>query len=143
MEWPSLRSLVAVAAAGIAAAALTATDQPLVLVKSIPLPGVEGRIDHLAVDRDQARLFVAALANNSVEVLDLSTGQHLRSVKGLREPQGIVAIQSPPRVVVANGQGGAVEFRGGDELRVDGSVALGDDADNVRYDATAKRIYVG
>ncbi len=142
MEWPSLRLLLAVAAAGLATAALPASDQPLVFLKSIPLPGVEGRIDHLAVDRDRARLYVAALGNNSLEVLDLSTGQHLRSVKGLHEPQGIVAIPAPPQVVVANGQG-AVEFRAGDDLAVARSVALGEDADNVRYDPKAKRIYVG
>jgi DNA-binding beta-propeller fold protein YncE len=142
MDWSSLRSLLAIAAAGLATAALPAADQPLVLVKSIPLPGVEGRIDHLAVDQGQARMFVAALGNNSVEVLDLTTGQHLRSVKGLHEPQGIAALASPPQVVVANGQG-AVEFRAGDDLRVARSVALGEDADNVRYDAKAKRIYVG
>jgi DNA-binding beta-propeller fold protein YncE len=142
MDWTSLRSLLTVAAAGLATVALPTADQPLVLVRSIPLPGVEGRIDHLAVDQSQARLFVAALGNNTVEVLDLTTGQHLRSVKGLHEPQGIAAIPAPPRVVVANGQG-AVEFRAGDELGVVRSVALGEDADNVRYDAKAKRLYVG
>jgi DNA-binding beta-propeller fold protein YncE len=142
MEWSSLRSLLAVAAAGLAAAALPAADQPLVFLKSIPLPGVEGRIDHLTVNRDRTRLFVAALGNNSLEVLDLSTGQHLRSVKGLHEPQGIATIPVPSQIVVANGQG-AVEFRAGDDLSVARAVALGDDVDNVRYDAKAKRIYVG
>jgi DNA-binding beta-propeller fold protein YncE len=142
MEWRSLRSLLVIAAAGIATAALPAADQPFVLLRSIPLPGVEGRIDHLAADRGQARLFVAALGNNTVEVLDLTTGQHLRSIKGLHEPQGIAAISAPPQVVVANGQG-AVEFRTGEDLQVARSVNLGEDADNVRYDAKASRIYVG
>jgi DNA-binding beta-propeller fold protein YncE len=142
MKSPAVRSLVAVAVAGFASIALTAADQPLALVKSIPLPGVEGRLDHLAVEPGGARLFVAALGNNSVEVLDLSVGRHLASVKGLQEPQGIVHIPAPPQVVVANGQG-AVEFRAGDDLHVARSVSLGEDSDNVRYDAKAKRIYVG
>ena len=44
---------------------------PLRLVQTIPLPHVEGRIDHLAVDLRGQRLFVAALGNNTLEVLDL------------------------------------------------------------------------
>jgi chromate transporter len=49
-----------------------ATDAPpLRLVQTIPLPGVQGRIDHLAVDVAGQRLFVAALGNNTVEVVDL------------------------------------------------------------------------
>ncbi|HEY3382113.1 MAG TPA: hypothetical protein VGK32_10120 [Vicinamibacterales bacterium] len=142
MKSPVIRSLMTVAVAGLASIALTGADQPLALVKTIPLPGVEGRIDHLAVEPGGARLFVAALGNNSLEVLDLSAGRHLASVKGLKEPQGIVHIPTPPQVVVANGQG-AVEFRAGDDLRVVRSVALGEDSDNVRYDVKAKRIYVG
>src|SRR5216117_958293 len=39
------------------------------LVQTIPLPGVAGRIDHLAVDLAGKRLFVAALGNNTVEVV--------------------------------------------------------------------------
>ena len=142
MEWPSRRSFLMVAAAGFATAASSAADQPLVFLKSIPLPGVEGRIDHMAVNQDHTRLFVAALGNNTLEVLGITTDRHLRSVKGLHEPQGIATIPAPAHVVIANGQG-AVEFRAGDDVAVARSVALGDDADNVRYDAKAKRIYVG
>src|SRR5262245_32145527 len=44
------------------------SSAPLVLSASIELPGVEGRIDHLAVDLKRERLYVAALGNDSVEV---------------------------------------------------------------------------
>ena len=50
---------------------------PLRMVQTIPLPHVEGRIDHLAVDLHGQRLFVAALGNNTLEVLDLTAGTHL------------------------------------------------------------------
>ena len=40
------------------------------LVQTIPLPHVKGRIDHLAVDVAGQRLFIAALGNNSLEVID-------------------------------------------------------------------------
>ena len=41
---------------------LSAQD-PLSLIRTIELPGVEGRIDHLAVEVARQRLFVAALGN--------------------------------------------------------------------------------
>ena len=51
----------------------SATD-PFETVRAVglSLPDVEGRIDHMAVDIKGKRLFVAALGNNSVEVIDLS-----------------------------------------------------------------------
>ena len=50
-----------------AAAALPShAAEPLKLTRTIPLPGVEGRIDHLSVDLAGQRLFVAALGNNTL-----------------------------------------------------------------------------
>ena len=65
------------------------------LVQTIPLPHVEGRIDHLAVDLQGQRLFVAALGNNTLEVLDLKAGTRLHTITGLHEPQGSCSYQSP------------------------------------------------
>lgn len=115
---------------------------PLTMTTSIELPRVEGRIDHLAFDAAGQRLFVAALGNNTVEVLDLKAGQHVRSLPGFHEPQGIAVVPDGKLVAVANGQGDGVQFVG-DDYRMLQSVRLGDDSDNVRYDAGAKRVYVG
>jgi YVTN family beta-propeller protein len=79
---------------------------PLTLVGTIALPGVEGRIDHLAVDAAAQRLYVAALGNNTVEVLDLKTNRHLKSVAGFREPQGIAVVPDAKLVAVAQRPGG-------------------------------------
>src|SRR5215212_7625454 len=46
-------------------------------VQTIRLPGVEGRIDHLAVDLTDQRLFLAALENNTLEVVDLKAGKQI------------------------------------------------------------------
>ena len=51
---------------------------PLRLVQTIHLRNVEGRIDHMAVDRKDQRLFIAALGNNTVEALDLRAGKRIR-----------------------------------------------------------------
>ncbi len=115
---------------------------PLVLVKTIVLPGVNGRIDHLAVDLQNGRLFVAALGNNTLEVVDLRTGTHARSVKGLHEPQGIALPPDGKIVAVANA-GGDLQLLDRNGFTTITSTTLGDDPDNVRYDARAKRLYVG
>src|SRR5215216_3752069 len=65
----------------------------LAAVATIPMPAVEGRIDHLAIDSGAQRLYVAALGNNTVEVIDVKGGgRHLQSLKGFREPQGIAFV---------------------------------------------------
>ncbi len=51
----------------------------LKLAKTIPLPNVEGRFDHFAIDEKGQRLFVAALGNNTLEIVDLKNGQRLES----------------------------------------------------------------
>jgi DNA-binding beta-propeller fold protein YncE len=113
----------------------------LQLERTIPLPGVGGRIDHMAYDAAGHRLFVAALGNNTVEVVDLPAGARVRSITGLHEPQGLLYLPSPGRLVVANGSNGECEFYDGVRFSRLGSVALRDDADNVRGDG--QRVYVG
>jgi DNA-binding beta-propeller fold protein YncE len=121
---------------------LSGQTPPLSFVQALALPGVEGRIDHLAVDRDDSRLFVAALGNDTVEVVDLRTNTFLKSLKGFHEPQGIAVIPNPRTVVVANGQSGSIQFLRGSDFAVAASVPSADDADNVRYDGGG-RVYVG
>jgi DNA-binding beta-propeller fold protein YncE len=133
----------------IAAAALLITFQSgmaqeaLTLVRAIELPRVEGRIDHLAFDVATQRLYVAALGNNTVEVVDVKSGTHLKSLPGFREPQGIAVAADAKVVAVANGRGDGVQLVSADDWRPGAMVRLGDDSDNVRYDAAAKRLYVG
>src|SRR5438128_7891252 len=83
-------------------------NPPLKMLQTIPLPGVEGRIDHLSMDLKGQRLFVAALGNNTLEVVDLAQGKRIRSITGLREPQGVVYIPELDQIVVANGEDGTV-----------------------------------
>src|SRR5690242_20353177 len=104
------------------------------LEAKIPLAGVGGRIDHLAYDTAGRRVFVAALGNNTVEVVDLAGGKRLHSITGLHEPQGVQYLPSLGRLVVANGGDGACVFYDGGTYAELGRVSLEDDADNVRYD---------
>src|SRR5262245_32790451 len=83
-----------------------AAAEPLRLVKAMPLPGVQGRIDHLAVDVAGQRLFVCALGNNTLEVVDLSKGERTASLTGFHEPQGVRYLPDSNVIVVANGGDG-------------------------------------
>ena len=137
-----IRSAVVVACCACMTAA-KAEEKTLKLKQTIPLPGVEGRIDHFALDASGERLFVCALGNNTVEVLDLRKGERIRSITGLGAPQGIVYIPELDRLFVANDKGGIFKIYDGKSLQQISELNFKDDADNVRYDEGAKRIHVG
>src|SRR6266404_5287098 len=113
------------------------------LKQTISLPGVEGRIDHMALDASGERLFVCAFGNNTVEVLDLRKGERIHSITGLGAPQGIGYAPELNRLFVANDKGGVCKIYDGKSFQAVGELRFEDDADNVRYDETRKKIYVG
>jgi DNA-binding beta-propeller fold protein YncE len=113
------------------------------LVQTIPLPGVEGRIDHFAVDLVGRRLFVCALGNNTLDVIDLEKGTSVNSIEGLASRQDADYVPEASYLCVANDKRGICNFYDGKSFALLGSANFKDDADNVRYDNVAKRIYVG
>jgi DNA-binding beta-propeller fold protein YncE len=117
--------------------------QPLKLTQTVTLPGVEGRIDHFAFDPAGERLFVCALGNNSVEVVDLHKGERIHSIAGLGSPQGIAFAPEFNRLFIANDKGGIVKIYDAKSFQPVGELNFKDDADNVRYDSVAKKVYVG
>jgi len=143
----ALRTTTNIFAAGfllwLAVSSLHAQPAALTITQTIPLPGVEGRIDHFAFDPAGQRLFVCALGNNSVEIIDLRKGARIHSISGLGSPQGVAYIPDLDRIFVANDQGGVCQIYDGKSYERLATINLADDADNVRYDASAKRIYVG
>jgi len=112
------------------------------MVQTVPLPGVQGRIDHLAVDRTAGRLFVAALENNTLEVVDLTTGKRVDQVGGLQEPQGVAYVPATHRLIVSEGGGSSADIYDARSLKLVDRVELGSDPDNVRYDPATDRAYV-
>ncbi len=123
----------------------TAQDEnaALKLEKTIALPRVSGRIDHMAYDSAKKIVYVAALGNNTVETVDLKSGKVIRTLKDLDEPQGVVFIPGTNDLFIANGGNGSCDVFNTENFQKISSVQLGDDADNVRYDPGTKRIYVG
>jgi len=111
--------------------------------KSVPLPGVSGRIDHFSVDVPGERLFVAAVENHSVEIVDLKSGRRVHSIEGLSEPQGILYDARTHHLFVASAHDGIVKMFDGDTFEILATIKFPDDADNIRYDGSSKEVIVG
>jgi chromate transporter len=120
----------------------SAPGAPLRVVATIPLPNVRGRIDHLAFDAARQRLFVAALGNDTVEVIDIAKASHLRTLTGFHEPQGIAIAAAVNGVAVANGDTGTLQLIDAESFQTRWTTRIGGDADNVRYDVASNRLFV-
>lgn len=121
----------------------SADTNALSLIQTIPLPNVRGRIDHLALDAKGQRLFLAALGNDTVEVIDLATGKRGRTLGDCAEPQGVVFVPEANQLVIANGGSGTVKILDATSFQTLHEIQNLPDADNARYAAATGLIYVG
>lgn len=114
----------------------------LSLVKTIPLPGVHGKFDHMAYDNSNHRLYLAAKLNNSVEVIDLQSGKTIQSIKEVSLPQGILYLSSENMILVCGGGDGTLKGFDATNYKLRFTLKLGEEADNIRYSAVRHTIYV-
>jgi YVTN family beta-propeller protein len=134
--WSSIGVAVRAQIAGPGSKLLTQT-------RTIPLDGVEGRVDHFGLDPKRKRLFVAALGNDTVEVVDLATDNVTQHIKNLRAPQGVGFASESNRLAVANDEDGSCRLYDGTSLQQTAAIDLKNDADNIRYDILSRRFWVG
>jgi YVTN family beta-propeller protein len=137
--WLSLLATLMLAVPGFGAD----SPAPLKLVGTIPLPDIDGRIDHFSIDLQHQTVFIAALGANAVVSVDLAHGKVLGSISGLKEPRGMLFVPENRHLYVANGGDGSVRIYDAITLKQIKSVMLGDDADNIRYDTASKTIWIG
>jgi DNA-binding beta-propeller fold protein YncE len=97
----------------------------------------------MAVDREGKRLFVCALGNNTVEVIDLSEGKRIHTIIGLSEPQDAIFLPDSNRLIVSNGGDGSCRAFDGKTYKPVELLDLKSDADNLRFDPKEKKIYIG
>jgi hypothetical protein len=116
--------------------------EALKLERTIALPDVAGRIDHLALDAQRKHLFIAALGNDTLELVDLAEGKRTKSFGGHKEPQAVAYLTLHDRLVVSNGEGQGCDVYDADKLAIVQKIELGADADNVRYDQAHDRVWV-
>jgi len=116
---------------------------PLQLEEQIPVPAVAGRLDHFTADTNRRRLFVSALGNNSLEVIDTFAGRVIHSIKGLAQPQGPLYVLAVDKLYVANAEDGKVRVYDGATYTLRKIIDFGVDPDNMRYDEASKTVFVG
>ncbi len=133
--------VLAIILCGVNASGAAAT--PLKLVQTVSLAGVKGRFDHFAVDVKGQRLFVAALGNNTVEVIDLAAGKRGHSISGLQKPQGVLFLPELNRLCVAGGGDGTLKIFDAANLKLLGSIGSLDDADNLRRAPEGGAVFLG
>jgi len=125
-------------AAGPVAAA---TPESLVLVKTIPLKGVAGKLDHLAVDSKGERLFVANKPNNTLDIVDLKAGKLIKQIADQGKVSGVSYAEDLDMIYVGNGAGTCNAFDGKEYKQVFSTPAP--NADNVHYHSGNHMVYVG
>ncbi len=109
----------------------------------IPLVQVAGRIDHLSVDLVHGRLFIAALGNHTVEVVDLRAARVVRTLPGFVEPQGVLAIPGSDQLLVTDGDSDHGALLNTQTWQPVARIALPEDSDNVRFDRRTGHAWIG
>ena len=138
-----LGGIILMLALGPAIAAGAREPTSLLRVATLALPGVAGRIDHFSADVRGRRLFISALGNHTVEVLDLAGGKWLRSLTGLKKPQGECYVGRLGKLFTADGAAGDVKVYRGSNLQLVATIPLDLGPDAETYDPATGRLYVG
>ena len=139
--------LAATAFAGLSSAGRAQEREapPLRLVQEIPLPGVQGRLDHFTIDPKRKRVIFSGLGNDSVQVVDAFAGRQIHQIDGLSQPQGSLYVPETDTLYVANAADGHLNIYNGTSFalikRID--FGAGSDPDNLRYDSAGKKVYLG
>ena len=112
------------------------------LIHSVSLPGYTGDFDHFAVDYDRDRLLLAAEDHGTLEVFDLKTSAHLRSVAGFGNPHSILVRKGSPTVLITDSEKQGATLRDAATYAKKSAVALAPGSDTSKYDAASNTLYV-
>jgi DNA-binding beta-propeller fold protein YncE len=119
---------------------VTRRDKPLVFTEAIPLEAAKGRFDHFALGRGV--LFVSALGSNAVEAINIGGRVLEHTIANLPDPQGVAFAPDSNKLFVASGRGKVYVYDGKTYDPIT-TIDFEGGADNMRYDAPTKRVYVG
>ncbi|MDE2449821.1 MAG: hypothetical protein KGO22_12665 [Gammaproteobacteria bacterium] len=133
-------SSLALASVVSAAAVVAAPSQPLVLLGRSNLPGYDGDFDHLFADIGENKLFVAAEDHGSVEVFNLKTGKHLKTLKTFKTPHAFFLVPGTHRLIITDDSGPRImDDR---NYKILGNIKVAPGADTEYYDASTKHLYI-
>src|SRR5882724_9773477 len=129
--------------AGFAVFTSAQEKQALRLVQTIPLPGVTGRLDHMGVDLEKKRLFVAAVANNTLEVVDLTAGKVTKSLAGFKDTQDALFLGGDFNKLYVSSLDGHLRVFQGESFRLVQDFKIEPDPNRLFYDPATELIYYG
>jgi hypothetical protein len=129
--------------AAVAGIAFAEDLQPLRLVETIGLPKVSGRLDHMAVDLENKRLFVAAVDNNTLEVVDLKGRKVIRSLAGFKDTQDALFLGGGFNKLYVSSLDGHLRVFQGETFRLVHDFKIEPDPNRLFYDAAPGLIYFG
>jgi hypothetical protein len=112
------------------------------LIKSVNLPGYTGDFDHFAVDYARKRLLLAAEDHGTLEVFDLQTSAHLRSVAGFGNPHSILVREGSPTVLITDSEKQGDTLRDAATYDKKAPVILTPGSDTSKYDAASNILYI-
>jgi DNA-binding beta-propeller fold protein YncE len=138
-------ALIALSAACIFLPSLNATsaqNSSVKLIKSVELPGYSGDFDHFAADYERNRLLLAAEDHGTLEVFDLKTSAHLRTVAGFGNPHAILVRKGVPTVFVTDSEKQNATIRDAATYAKKQGVNLTPGSDTSKYDAATNTLYV-
>lgn len=122
--------------------ALLAQNSSVKLIHSVNLPGYSGDFDHFAVDYDRNRLLLAAEDHGTLEVFDLKTSDHLRTVAGFGNPHSILVRKGVPTVFITDSTPLGPTIRSASTYAKLKSVPLTPGSDTSKYDPATNILYV-
>src|SRR5258708_15279175 len=132
----------ALLAASLFAGPAAAADETLRLLGRTDVPDFEGDFDHFAADVKGNRLFLAGEEKGTLEVFDLKTAKHLKTVQGFEEPHAIHFMPDANRLIVTNSGDGMSKVLDGRTYEIVGTITLTPGADVLGYDPSTKRAWI-
>jgi hypothetical protein len=135
-----VRTMHVQAQGSVTRSAARETARPMVLTEAIPLENARGRFDHFAFG--EGRLYVSELGSNAVAVINIGARVVEHIIEGVPYPQGVVFSPEANKVFVASGAGKLYVYDGKSYALIT-TVDFEGGADNLRYDASSKHVYVG
>jgi len=115
---------------------------PLKLVQTVSVPGLARKWDHFGVDLKGNRLFVTSEEEPAIEIFDLKTNMHLRSLTEFKEPHNVMPFPEMNKIYVVDGEASEIKVLDYESYKLIGHIPLSIDADPIAYDPATKYLYV-
>lgn len=101
----------------------------------------QGDFDHFGADLKGNRLFLAGEDGGTLEVFDLRSGAHVKSVPGMETPHAIHYEPKQNRLVISNSGDGLSKILDGKSYAVLSTIKLTPGADVMSYDPSSDQLW--